>query len=187
MRGDAIEGIKFSLVRIETPGHATNHRAFALPRESALLSGDHVMAWPTAAAAAPDGALRPFMAAFEKLLARCDKIYWPGHGGPVEDPQCFVCALLQHRRTRETAILSRVEAGDSTTSRESQPDIFWNCTLLDLAARETGKFRLVRFRCNGCTYTFQFHRNVYIRCFLPFLFPYIVDSRRPFCLHIPGT
>jgi glyoxylase-like metal-dependent hydrolase (beta-lactamase superfamily II) len=63
MRGDAIEGIKFSLVCVETPGHATNHRAFALPRESALFSSDHVMAWPTAAAAAPDGALRPFMAA----------------------------------------------------------------------------------------------------------------------------
>jgi len=73
------------------------------------------------------------------------------------------------------------------TSIESQPNIFWNWTLLDLAARarEARKFRLVRFLCNGCTFPFQFHRNVYIRCFLPFLFPYIVDSR-PFCLHIPG-
>jgi len=55
------------------------------------------------------------------------------------------------------------------------------------AARETRKFRLVRFRCNGCTFPFHFHRNVYIRCFLPFLSPYNADSRRPFCLHIPGT
>jgi hypothetical protein len=31
-----------------------------------------------------------------------------GHGGR------FVRALLQHRRARETAILSRIEAGDST-------------------------------------------------------------------------
>jgi hypothetical protein len=72
------------------------------------------------------------------------------------------------------------------TLRESKPNIFWNCTLLGLAARESGKFRLVRFLCNGCTFPSQFHRNVYIRCFLPFLFPYIVNSRRPFCLHIPG-
>jgi glyoxylase-like metal-dependent hydrolase (beta-lactamase superfamily II) len=112
--GDAIEGKNFSLVCIETPGHATNHRAFALPQESALFSGDHVMAWSTSVVAPPDGAMRPYMASLEKLLARDDKIYWPGHGGPVAEPQCFVRALLQHRRTRETAILSRIEAGDST-------------------------------------------------------------------------
>jgi glyoxylase-like metal-dependent hydrolase (beta-lactamase superfamily II) len=112
--GDAIEGKNFSLVCIETPGHATNHRAFALPRESALFSGDHVMAWSTSVVAPPDGAMRPYMASLEKLLARDDKIYWPGHGGPVKAPQFFVRALIQHRRARETAILSRIEAGDST-------------------------------------------------------------------------
>jgi len=42
------------------------------------------------------------------------KFYWPGHGGPVKEPQRFVRALLPHRRARETAILSRFEAGDST-------------------------------------------------------------------------
>jgi hypothetical protein len=53
-------------------------------------------------------------------------------------------------------------------------------------AREARMFRLVRFHCNGCTFPFQIHRNVHICCFPPFLFPYIVDSRRPFCRHIPG-
>lgn len=48
-----------------------------------------------------------YMASLEKLLARDDKIYWPGDGGPVKEPQRFVRALLQHRR-------SRIEAGDST-------------------------------------------------------------------------
>ena len=58
--------------------------------------------------------MRHYMASLEKLLARDEKIYWPGHGGPVKEPRRFVRALLQHRRARETAILSRIEAGDST-------------------------------------------------------------------------
>jgi hypothetical protein len=78
------------------------------------------------------------------------------------------------------------KCGVVLTSSESQPNIFWNYALLDLAARKARKFRLVRFLYNGCTCPFQFQRNVYIRRFLPCLFPYIVDSRRPFCLHIPG-
>jgi hypothetical protein len=54
--------------------------------------------------------MRHYMASLEKLLARDEKIYWPGHGGPVKEPRRFVRALLQHRRARETAILSRIEA-----------------------------------------------------------------------------
>jgi glyoxylase-like metal-dependent hydrolase (beta-lactamase superfamily II) len=112
--GDAIEGKNFSLVCVETPGHAMNHQAVALPQESALFSGDHVMAWSTSVVAPLNGAMRHYMASLEKLLARDEKIYWPGHGGPVKEPRRFVRALLQHRRARETAILSRIEAGDST-------------------------------------------------------------------------
>ena len=72
------------------------------------------MAWSTSVVAPPDGAMRHYMASLEKLLARDDKIYWTGHGGPVKEPQRFVRALLPHRHARETAILSRFEAGDST-------------------------------------------------------------------------
>ena len=42
--GDAIEAKNFSLVCVETPGHAMNHQAFALPQESALFRA--IMSWP---------------------------------------------------------------------------------------------------------------------------------------------
>jgi glyoxylase-like metal-dependent hydrolase (beta-lactamase superfamily II) len=112
--GEAIEAGHFSLVCVETPGHAMNHQAFALPQENALFSGDHVMAWSTSVVVPPDGAMRHYMASLAKLLARRDKIYWPGHGGPVTEPQGFVRALIQHRRAREKSILSRLKAGDTT-------------------------------------------------------------------------
>ena len=91
-----------------------NHLAFALPEERTLFSADHVMAWSTTVIAPPDGSMTAFMASLEKLKGRDETIYWPGHGGPVRDPQRFVRALIHHRRQRETSILARLAAGDRT-------------------------------------------------------------------------
>ena len=112
--GEAFELKNFSLICVETPGHAINHQAFALPQENALFSGDHVMAWSTTVVVPPDSAMRHYMASLAKLLDRDDKIYWPGHGGPVREPRNFVRALIQHRRMREKAILARIKDGDTT-------------------------------------------------------------------------
>lgn len=112
--GEAVEAKDFTLVCVETPGHAKNHQAFALPQENALFSGDHVMAWSTSVVVPPDGAMRHYMQSLAKLLTRPETVYWPGHGGPVAEPQSYVRALIQHRRAREKMILSRLSAGDST-------------------------------------------------------------------------
>jgi glyoxylase-like metal-dependent hydrolase (beta-lactamase superfamily II) len=111
--GEVFQGEGFSLACVETPGHTANHLTFALPEEQALFSGDHVMAWSTTIVAPPDGAMQPYMTSLEKLLARDDIVYWPGHGGPVEEPRRFVRALRHHRRARETAIFERLKAGDT--------------------------------------------------------------------------
>ena len=112
--GEAVEGPGYSLVAVETPGHTSDHLAFALPEERALFSGDHVMAWSTTVVAPPDGSMRAYMASLRKLQGRDDALYWPGHGGPVRDPRPFVKALIVHRQWRESAILRRVAAGDAT-------------------------------------------------------------------------
>jgi glyoxylase-like metal-dependent hydrolase (beta-lactamase superfamily II) len=112
--GDAVEGPGWTLNAVATPGHMANHLAFALPQERALFSADHVMAWSTTVVAPPDGSMSAFMASLEKLKGREDAVYWPGHGGPVREPQRFVRALIHHRRLREAAILSRLAAGDRT-------------------------------------------------------------------------
>ncbi len=112
--GDAVGGPGWRLTAVETPGHMANHLAFALPEERALFSADHVMAWNTTVIAPPDGSMGAYMASLDKLRGRDETIYWPGHGGPVREPQRFVRGLINHRRQRETSILNRLADGDRT-------------------------------------------------------------------------
>ncbi|RIY03414.1 MBL fold metallo-hydrolase [Aureimonas flava] len=99
---------------IHTPGHTFNHMAFALEDRGILFSGDHVMAWATSVVAPPDGSMADYLRSLDRLAARSDRRYLPGHGGSVETPATFVRALRAHRRMRESAILEKVRSGLST-------------------------------------------------------------------------
>jgi glyoxylase-like metal-dependent hydrolase (beta-lactamase superfamily II) len=111
-QGDRVEGDGWALTALLTPGHAANHSAFALDDDGIVFSADHVMAWATSIVAPPDGSMADYMASLEMLLGRDDRIYFPGHGGPVKDPASFCRGLRTHRRMRERAILERIRAGD---------------------------------------------------------------------------
>jgi glyoxylase-like metal-dependent hydrolase (beta-lactamase superfamily II) len=112
--GDEIAGERFHLRALATPGHTMNHIALALPEEQALFSGDHVMAWSTSIVAPPDGSMAAYMASLERLRGREDRIYWPGHGGPVVEPERYLRAIIGHRRMRESSILAAVREAEST-------------------------------------------------------------------------
>jgi glyoxylase-like metal-dependent hydrolase (beta-lactamase superfamily II) len=116
--GEVVSGTGWTVEAVFTPGHTANHMAFALAEENALLSGDHVMAWSTSIVAPPDGSMGDYMASLDKLRARSEDIFWPGHGGPVREPAKFMRALAHHRKLREAAILRRIGLGDT-----SIPDI----------------------------------------------------------------
>ena len=110
--GETVEGDGFSLTAILTPGHTANHAAFALDGTGIVFSADHVMAWATSIVAPPDGAMADYMASLDRLLERDDRLYFPGHGGPVTDPPAFLRGLRTHRRMRERAVLERIRTGD---------------------------------------------------------------------------
>jgi len=109
--GDVIEGKGWRVESVFTPGHTSNHMAFALAEEQALLSGDHVMAWSTSVIAPPDGNMADYMASLELVQNRQDRIYWPTHGPAVGKPQQFVRAFITHRRMREAAIVRQLGDG----------------------------------------------------------------------------
>jgi glyoxylase-like metal-dependent hydrolase (beta-lactamase superfamily II) len=110
--GERIIGEGWSLTALLTPGHTANHACFALGDTGIVFSADHVMAWATTIVAPPDGSMADYMASLERLLARDDRVFFPGHGGPVKDPATFMRALRAHRRMRERAVLERIKAGD---------------------------------------------------------------------------
>lgn len=109
---EALAGDGWTLKALATPGHTANHLCFAFREENALFSGDHVMAWSTSIVAPPDGAMADYMASLERLKAREEALYWPGHGGPVTQPKRYVRALIHHRRQREHSILAALRAGE---------------------------------------------------------------------------
>jgi glyoxylase-like metal-dependent hydrolase (beta-lactamase superfamily II) len=111
--GDVLSGEGWRLEAVETPGHTMNHLCFALPEEETLFSGDHVMAWSTSIVAPPDGSMGAYMASLERLRTRGERIYRPGHGGPVMDPDRFLRGLVGHRRMREASILAALKDGPS--------------------------------------------------------------------------
>jgi glyoxylase-like metal-dependent hydrolase (beta-lactamase superfamily II) len=119
--GEVLEAAGRRFEAVHTPGHTMNHLCFALADEGVLFSGDHVMGWSTTIVAPPDGAMGAYMASLEKLKARGETLYLPGHGGAVTDPQRFVRALIGHRRLREQAILASLTAGPKTVAEITPP------------------------------------------------------------------
>lgn len=112
--GERWQGHSYTIEAVDTPGHCSNHLCFALLEEGALFSGDHVMAWSTSVVAPPDGSMRAYMASLDKVRGRPETIYWPGHGGPVVEPQRYIRALIHHRRQREASILNALADGPQT-------------------------------------------------------------------------
>jgi glyoxylase-like metal-dependent hydrolase (beta-lactamase superfamily II) len=138
--GDRLTGDGWALTAVHTPGHAPDHLCLALEGTGVLFSGDHVMGWNTSVIAPPEGNMGDYMRALELLIGRSDRVYYPGHGGQVEDPQRLVKAFLLHRRMREQAVLDCIRAGTNTVKaivpviyRDLNPKLLNAATLSVLA------------------------------------------------------
>ena len=107
--GDLVAG----LIALHTPGHASDHLCFAAPGH-VLFSADHVMGWSTTVVSPPGGDMADYMRSLERLMARADTLYLPGHGPPIADPLRAVEERHRHRLAREAAIVAALAAGPST-------------------------------------------------------------------------
>jgi glyoxylase-like metal-dependent hydrolase (beta-lactamase superfamily II) len=112
--GARLAGNGWAFTALHTPGHAPDHLCFALEGTRVLFSGDHVMGWNTSVVAPPEGNMSAYMRSLELLIDRSDEVYFPGHGGQVEEPQRLVRAFLLHRRMREHSILECIRDGTDT-------------------------------------------------------------------------
>lgn len=112
--GETLEGEGWTIEVMATPGHASNHLAFVLKEENGLFSGDHIMGWSTTIVAPPDGDMSDYMASLEAVMARGFSVIWPTHGAPITDVEPFLEGYHAHRMQRETQVLERLRAGDTT-------------------------------------------------------------------------
>jgi glyoxylase-like metal-dependent hydrolase (beta-lactamase superfamily II) len=70
------------------------------------------MGWSTTVVAPPDGNMAAYMSSLERLMGReQDRIYYPAHGDPIENPRRFVRGLAGHRKQREGQILRLLGEG----------------------------------------------------------------------------
>jgi glyoxylase-like metal-dependent hydrolase (beta-lactamase superfamily II) len=115
--GEQVRGDGWTLEAVATPGHTSNHLCFALNETGALFTGDHVMGWSTTVVSPPDGDMADYMASLDKLMARRDRIYYPAHGDPIDNPQRFVRGLAGHRKQREGQIIRILGQGPAAIPR----------------------------------------------------------------------
>jgi len=125
--GGVVEGLDWRVSGLHTPGHCANHLCFALESaatEGVLFSADHVMSWSTSIVSPPDGDMAAYMRSIERLLARNDRMYLPGHGPRLPDPRPFVEALKAHRMEREAKVFDALRAAPGATAQDLVPPVY---------------------------------------------------------------
>ena len=110
--GEVIRSEDWHLEVLHTPGHLGNH--IALGWNDACFTADHVMGWASSLVSPPDGDLTDFMASCAKLQARTWRVFYPGHGAPVDTPKARLAWLTAHRTSREVAILEALSQSPAT-------------------------------------------------------------------------
>ncbi|RUS59274.1 MBL fold metallo-hydrolase [Pseudorhodobacter sp. E13] len=110
--GETLAHGDWALTALHTPGHLSNHLCFALG--DVLFSGDHVMGWASSLVSPPDGDMADYRESLHKLAATDWSILHSGHGAPITSPATRLRELIQHRDTREAAILAELAKGETT-------------------------------------------------------------------------
>lgn len=88
-----------------TPGHAADHLCFALA-DGTVFTGDHVMGWSSSVIPPPDGDMAAYVASLARLRGQNFRLFLPGHGPAIPNPDAWLDQLYAHRTRREAAILA---------------------------------------------------------------------------------
>lgn len=146
--GDVVAG----LTALHTPGHASDHLAFAFQVPGVgeiLFSADHVMSWSSSIVNPPDGDMKAYYASLERLLGRTEVLYLPGHGPALERPRELVREMLAHRQRREAAILEALRAGPATVTEIAARLYAKQDPMLKIAAERNVLAHLLKLRAEA--------------------------------------
>jgi glyoxylase-like metal-dependent hydrolase (beta-lactamase superfamily II)/8-oxo-dGTP pyrophosphatase MutT (NUDIX family) len=111
------EILKFGGARLRalyTPGHAPDHLCFYLEGAASLFSGDNILGYGTAVISPPEGDMRSYLASLARLQNFHISRIYPGHHAPLDGGDEVVRRYIQHRRDRNSAVLTALAAHPST-------------------------------------------------------------------------
>lgn len=116
--GASVATESWQIDAIWTPGHMSNHMVFRWGDR--LFSGDLVMGWSTSIVSPPDGDMAAFLDSCRRLRGAGDRIFHPGHGAPVGDPQARLEELIGHRLQREAQICAALSERPQSVAELTQ-------------------------------------------------------------------
>ena len=111
--GEVLRFGDVALTALHTPGHLSNHLAFAM-EDGAVFTGDLIMGWATTLVSPPDGDMAAFLASLAMMRGREDRVYYPGHGHPVEDTMGMIDHQIAHRKSRVDQIVAALGDGPAS-------------------------------------------------------------------------
>ncbi|MEW6688667.1 MAG: MBL fold metallo-hydrolase [Pseudomonadota bacterium] len=122
--GERLAGEGFTLRALHTPGHASNHLCYMLEETRMLFTGDQVMQGSTVVINPPDGDMRAYLGALERLLGEDIAIIAPGHGYLIGAPHREIRRLIAHRLAREAKVVKALEQRGSASLEQLVPEVY---------------------------------------------------------------
>jgi endoribonuclease LACTB2 len=98
----------------ETPGHATDHLAFWLDEDRAVVVGDLVAGRGSTWVGLPDGDVVAYLASLERIAALAPRLVAPGHGPLRHDGSAVLDEARAHRLARERELWAALGPGPAT-------------------------------------------------------------------------
>jgi glyoxylase-like metal-dependent hydrolase (beta-lactamase superfamily II) len=135
---------------VHTPGHALDHVCFWDASTRELYAGDMVALGTTIVVPAErGGGMRAYLASLERMAALKPARIYPGHGDVIEQPLERIAEFLEHRRLRESQVISCLDAG--VTDVESMVALIYPDLAEGLrpAARQTVEAHLNKLEAEG--------------------------------------
>lgn len=103
---------------LHTPGHAPGHLALYHEPSRSIFAGDLVASEGTIIIDPPEGHMGDYLQSLHTLLAMQPRVLFPAHGAPIAAPATLLNAYIDHRLTREAAVLDALRAAPAPASPE---------------------------------------------------------------------
>jgi glyoxylase-like metal-dependent hydrolase (beta-lactamase superfamily II) len=99
---------------IPTPGHTPDSVSYFLEGMDLVFTGDTILGQGSTIIAPPEGDMTSYMASLDLLRSLRAMRLAPGHGPFVADAEAKIDEYIEHRRSRESQLVSALAAGPST-------------------------------------------------------------------------